>query len=379
MERWQLTYPQLLQKAGYETAVIGKWHLGDGPLYDPAGFDYWSILPGQGAYNNPEFIENGKRIIHKGHVTDIITNLSLSWLKQRKSDKPFCLLCHHKAAHRPWVPAPRHAHLYDDIEIPEPDTFNDDYSNRASVAAGATITISKDIVQKDVKVPIPTNLSDQDLKEWKYQSYIKDYLRCVAGIDESVSSLLAYLDAAGLAENTIVIYTSDQGFFLGDHGWYDKRFMYEESLRMPFIARFPREIPAGTVCSQMALNVDFAPTFLELAGLPIPTHMQGTSLRSLLQGKEPVQWRESMYYRYFMDDSAVNISPHYGVRTKQFKLIYYYGRYPSEWELFDLAKDPYEMNSVYHDREYADVVVRLKRELSELRKKLGDYSDPWVD
>jgi len=379
----QQTFPKLLQKAGYQTAIIGKWHLGQGGVSSPTGFDYWLVLPGQGLYHNPEMIEMGEKKVINGYVTDIITDYSIDWLKKRSKDKPFCLLCHHKAPHRSWEPDEKHAHLYEDVEIPTPETFNDDYKNRASAAAAATMRIERDLNKRDLKKDPPPNLSPEELKRWKYQRFIEDYLRCVASVDDNVGRLLDYLDEEGLTENTIVVYTSDQGFFLGEHGWFDKRFMYDESIRMPFLIRYPREIKPGTVSDRMVLNVDFAPTFLDYAGIPIPEEMQGRSFRRLLRGETPQDWQTSMYYRYWMHLAHHGVYAHYGVRTEQYKLIYYYAEAldatgaiddpkPPEWELFDLEKDPLEMNSVYNEPAYAGVVKELKAELDRLRKEVKD-------
>ena len=383
MDGRQLTFPKLLQKQGYQTAVIGKWHLGHGGIYDPTGFDYWNVLPGQGLYHDPEMFEMGEKKIFKGYVTDIITDFSLDWIRNRDKNRPFCLLCHHKAPHRQWEPDEKHARMYEDIDIPEPETFNDDYSNRARAAAEAKMRVDRDLNPGDLKQPVPQGLTPEEEKSWKYQRYIKDYLRCVASIDDNVGRLLNYLDEEGLTDNTIVIYTSDQGFFLGDHGWYDKRFMYEESLRMPFIIRYPKEIKPGTINENIMLNVDFAPTFLDYAGIDIPEQMQGTSFRPLLNSQVPEDWQTSMYYRYWMHLAHHYVYAHYGVRTLRYKLIYYYAdalgqpgavdepKEP-EWELFDLEKDPYEMNSVYNDPAYSDVVKELKAELRRLQEKVGD-------
>ena len=383
MDGRQLTFPKLLQKQGYQTAVIGKWHLGHGGVHDPTGFDYWNVLPGQGLYHNPEMIDAGGRKVVNGYVTDIITDMCLDWLGQRDRDRPFCLLYHHKAPHRSWEPDEKHARMYEDIDIPEPETFNDDYSNRAAAAAEARMRVDRDFNERDLKQPVPSGLSPEAEKSWKYQRYIKDYLRCVASVDDNVGRLLDYLDEEGLTENTIVIYTSDQGFFLGDHGWYDKRFMYEESLRMPFVIRYPREIKAGTVNDNMILNVDFPLTFLDYAGIDPPEEMQGTSFRRLLNGGTPEGWQTSMYYRYWMHLAHHNVYSHYGVRTLRHKLIYYYAdalgqegaiddSRPPEWELFDLEKDPCELNNVYHDPAYADTVTELKAELDRLQQQVGD-------
>ena len=381
------TYPKLLRASGYQTAMIGKWHLGQGPTHEPTGFDFWRVLPGQGLYHDPEMIDAQGRRVFKGYVTDLITDMSLEWLNNRDRDRPFCLMCHHKAPHRRWEPDEKHAHMYDGIDIPEPETFDDDYSNRASAAAAATMRIERDLGPDDLKVPVPEGLTPAEEKSWKYQRYIKDYLRVVASIDDNVGRLLDYLDEEGLTENTMVIYTSDQGFFLGDHGWYDKRFMYEESLRMPFIARYLRQVRPGTVNEDMILNVDFAPLFLDLAGIDVPEDWQGRSFRPLLQGQTPADWRTSLYYRYWMHKAHHNVYAHYGVRTLRFKLIYYYSdalgqlgaideTYEPEWELFDLEKDPFELNNVVDEPAYADTVQALKDELHRLQREVGDARYP---
>ena len=379
----QLTFPKLFQQAGYQTAMIGKWHLGHGGIHDPTGFDYWNVLPGQGLYHNPKMIEMGEEKVYQGYVTDIITDLCLDWLKARDTNRPFMLMYHHKAPHRAWEPDEKHAHMYENEDIPEPETFWDDYSNRASAAEAAKMRVDRDMNKTDLKELPPEGLSPEEDKKWKYQRYIKDYLRCVASIDDNVGRMLDYLDAEGLTDNTIVIYTSDQGFFLGDHGWYDKRFMYEESLRMPFIIRYPKEIKPGSINTDMILNTDFAPTFLDYAGIDIPETFQGSSMRPLLNGETPEDWQTSMYYRYWMHLTHHHVYAHYGVRTHRYKLIYYYAdglnqkgsiedTKEPEWELFDLEKDPYELNSVYDDPEYADIVRELKNELYRLQEKVQD-------
>ncbi len=381
------TFPKLLQRAGYQTAIFGKWHLGTGPDHCPTGFDDWAVLPGQGLYHDPEFIfkgpDGGTRRTVKGYVTDLITDMSLDWLKDRDRDRPFCLMYHHKAPHRKWEPDEKHADLYESEDIPEPDTLYDDYANRASAAAAATMRVGVHMDEKDLKCKKPEGLSDNEMRKWAYQRYIKDYLRVIASIDDNVGRVLDYLDAEGLTESTLVIYTSDQGFFLGDHGWYDKRFMYEESLRMPFILRYPPEVKAGSVNDDITLNVDFAPLFLDLAGMPIPEDFQGRSFRPLLHGQTPDDWQQSLYYRYWMHKAQHNVYAHYGVRTKRYKLIYYYSdalgqegaideSYEPEWELFDLEQDPCEMNNVYAHPDYQETVRKLKAELYRLQEKVGD-------
>jgi arylsulfatase A-like enzyme len=362
----QVTFPKLLQQAGYETAMIGKWHLKS----DPTGFDYWNILGGQGVYYDPAMIAMGKKTQHTGYVTDIITDHCLDWLKARSGDKPFLLMCHHKAPHRRWLPDEKHAQMYAGVDIPEPQTFNDDYTTRCDAARLQRMTVEHHLTPQDLKVAPPDGLEGQALKKWKYQRYVKDYLRCVASVDDNVGRLLDYLDQSGLAENTIVAYTSDQGFFLGDHGWYDKRFMYEESLRMPLLVRYPRAIKAGSVSEAMVLNVDFACTFLDFAGVDAPTEMQGRSLRPVLQGRTPDDWRTSMYYNYY-EPGVHMVRPHYGVRTARYKLMHFhYGM--DAWELYDLRQDPHELDNVYADPAYADVVKQLKAELKRLQDRYGD-------
>jgi arylsulfatase A-like enzyme len=393
------TFPKLLQEAGYQTAVYGKWHLGEGPRHEPAGFDDWAVVPGQGYYHNPTFIvpaEGGseKRTV-PGYATDIITDMTLDFIKNRDADRPFCVLYHHKAPHRPWYPDEKHAGLFLNEDIPEPETLFDDYSDRATAAAAAAMRVGVDMYVSDMKCELPDDMDEMERRRWGYQRYIKDYLRVIQSIDDNVGRVLDYLKESGLEDDTLVIYTSDQGFFLGDHGWYDKRFMYEESLRMPFILRYPREVTPGSVNDDLVMNVDFAPLFLDLAGLPIPSDMQGRSFRSIIQGSTPPDWREAIYYRYWMNKSDHNVAAHYGVRTHKYKLIYYYydgcgqvgadrglcagkrevlsieGLEP-EWELFDLEKDPCEMKNVVNDPDYAGVVLELKDVLHRLQKEVGD-------
>lgn len=389
----QWTVAKTLQEAGYHTGMIGKWHLQS----DPTGFDYWNVLTGQGLYHDPVFIEMGERKKINGYATDIITDISIDFLKNRPKDKPFFLMTHHKAPHREWSPDAKHAALFSDKTIPEPETLNDDYATRADAARTAIMRVDRDLTRGDLKLPPPpglrgTNLTEWKrgtdselevvengktnklsgaaLKKWKYQRYMKDYLACVASVDDNVGRLLAYLDQTGLATNTIVIYTSDQGFFLGDHGWFDKRFMYEESIRMPFLVRFPPTIKAGSVSDAMILNVDFAPTFLEFAGLPTPAEVQGRSIKPLLSGKTPEAWRKSWYYRYYHYPNEHGTEPHYGVRTERHKLIYFHRI--NQWELFDLQTDPRELKNIVSDSKNVALVKELKEELTELRKDLDD-------
>ena len=382
MDNRLTTYPKLMRKQGYETAIFGKWHLGQGPEHEPTGFDAWRVLPGQGLYHDPEMIDASGKRVWTGYATDLITDMSLEWLKGRNKSKPFCLMVHHKAPHRSWEPDEKHATMYQDEEILEPETFDDDYGNRSAAAAAAKMRMS-DLNDRDLKVPVPAGLTTRDEKSWRYQRYIKDYLRVIASVDDNVGRLLDYLEEAGLVEDTLVIYTSDQGFFLGDHGWFDKRFMYEESLRMPFVARLPREVKAGSVSDDIVLNVDFAPLFLDLAGITVPEEFQGQSFRPLLKGETPADWQQSLYYRYWMHGAHHNVYAHYGVRTKTHKLIYFYNdgcgqagvteeTFPPEWELFDLVKDPCEMKSVYGKAEYGGVQAELTDELHRLQEGVGD-------
>jgi len=389
-----------LQAAGYYTAIVGKWHLGS----DPTGFDHWNILPGQGAYHDPVFLEMGQRRQHRGYVTDLITDFTIDLLRKRPKDRPFLVMCHHKAPHREWSPDEKHARMYEDVEIPEPPTFHDRYEGRSAAAAEATMTIDRHLTRRDLKIPPPpdlkgpernrwlggvdlemtvpgkdgkpVSLSGEALRKWKYQRYIKDYLRCVASVDDNVGRLLDFLDAEGLSRDTIVVYTSDQGFFLGDHNWYDKRFMYEESIRMPFLVRGPGVGPAGSACGKIILNVDFAPTFLDLAGVKVPAEMQGRSFAPLLRGEVPADWRTSFYYRYYHYPGHHRVQMHYGVRTERYKLIHFHRL--DQWELYDLEKDPSETRNLYADPAHRDLVPRLKEELYRLKKELGD-EDQFVD
>jgi arylsulfatase A-like enzyme len=390
----QPTLAKYLQAAGYHTGMIGKWHLGS----DPTGFDYWNILPGQGVYHNPVLIEMGKQQKHTGYVTDLITDFSIEFLKNRPADKPFFLMCHHKAPHRAWQPDEKHAKQWANVDVPVPATFDDDYATRSPAAAEATMRIDRNLNRSDIKYPPPppglkgadlaewnrtvdaelevtvdgaaVRLSGAALKNWKYQRYMRDYLACVASVDDNVGRLLDFLDANKLAENTIVIYTSDQGFFLGDHDWFDKRFMYEESLRMPFLVRWPGSVAVGSTNDRMILNVDFAPTLLAAAGQAAPADMQGRSFLPLLRGESVANWRTSMYYRYYHYPQDHQVQPHYGVRTERHKLIYF--NKIDAWEMYDLATDSHELKNLYGDPAHADTVKRLKEEMVRLKNELKD-------
>ena len=362
----QPTLAKYLQKAGYHTGMIGKWHLGS----DPTGFDYWNILPGQGLYMNPAFLTPEGRKVHQGYCTDLITDFSIDFMDKRPKDKPFFLMCHHKAPHRPWQPDEKHAKKWENVQVPEPETFNDDYVGRSDAAREAAMRIDKHLTPTDVKREPPKGLSELELKKWKYQRYMRDYLACVESVDDNIGQLLEYLDKNGLTENTIVIYTSDQGFFLGDHNWFDKRFMYEESLRMPFLIRWPTVVKAGSVNNGMIINVDFAPTLLAAAGEKVPDDMQGHSFLPLLKGETPKGWQTSMYYRYYHYPMHHAVQPHLGVRTERYKLIYF--NKLDQWELFDLDKDPREVKNIYSDPSSAVIVKTLKEEMYRLKKELQD-------
>jgi len=406
----QVTFPKLLRKGGYQTAMIGKWHLKS----EPVGFDYWKVLPGQGNYYNPDFrTPEGKQRI-EGYVTDIVTDVSLEWLKNgRDKNKPFMLMTQHKAPHRAWLPGPEHLTMYDDVTIPEPATLFDDYSNRASGAAiqemeidrhmrfswdlkvvnGPTDSLGAKVWEQRKKRFTPeqleawnatynpknekflnSNLKGEELVRWKYQRYIKDYLRCIASVDDNIGRLLDYLAESGLAENTVVIYSSDQGFYLGEHGWFDKRWMYEESLHMPFIVKWPGVTKPGVVNTDMVQNIDFAETFLAMANLDIPREMQGKSLVPLLNGKTPENWRKSIYYHYYEYPGYHMVQKHNGIRTERYKLINYYEL--GEKELFDLKLDPSELKSVYNDPEYTETQIQLEQELAVLKSY---YHDNTID
>ncbi len=385
----QQTYPKILQDVGYQTAIVGKWHLRS----SPTGFDYWRVLIGQGPYYNPPIGSPSDTTVVEGYTTDIITDLTLDWLQnEREEDKPFMLMYQHKAPHRRWAPGPDHLDTYDDVVIPEPATLFDDYSTRSSAARDANMQIATNLTARDLKIVPPDNLTEEqlerwnasygpknealkkeglkgdELRAWKYQRYIKDYLRSVASVDDNIGRVLQYLDESGLAENTIVIYNSDQGWYLGEHGWYDKRWMYEESLRTPFIVRWPGVIEAGSRNSSFVSNVDFASTFLEIAGAETPEDIQGASILPILKKNEaPSSWRNSFYYHYYEYPGAHCVQRHYGVRTDRYKLIYFYNI--DAWELFDLQEDPDELNNIYSDPDNGELISVLKEELASLREQ----------
>jgi arylsulfatase A-like enzyme len=388
----QQTMPALLQGAGYTTAMIGKWHLRS----DPTGFDHWQVLVGQGPYYNPPIKSAAGITPHEGYTTEIITDLALDWLADgRDKDKPFLLMYQHKAPHRNWQPGPAQLGMFDGVTFDEPATLFDDWAGRNSGCLTQTMTVARHLTRADLKLDPPGNLTPAQRKawdawygpqnaafeaaelegdalvRWKYQRYMQDYLSSVAGVDRGVGRVLDWLDANDLAENTVVIYSADQGFYLGEHGWFDKRWMYDESLRMPLIVRWPGHIEPGSSNSRLVQNIDFAPTLLELAGVGRPPEpMHGVSLAPLLRGERPADWRASIYYHYYEFPGAHSVPRHYGVRTETHKLIHY--EQLDEWELFDLAADPDEMRSVYGLPEYAGVQAALEAELTRLGKFYGE-------
>jgi len=386
----QMTFPKMLKGAGYQTAIIGKWHL----ISEPTGFDHWHILPGQGVYYNPPMIRDGKRVQHSGYVTDLITDFSIDWLKNRDKTKPFLLMCQHKAPHRDWEPALRHLGHDKDRKYPEPDTLFDDYAGRGRAEREQDMTIAKTMTPGDLKLVAPPQLNAEQRKEWdayynprndeykkskldakdvvrwKYNRYLHDYLGCIKAVDEGVGKLLDYLDAEKLSENTIVVYCSDQGFYLGEHGWFDKRWIFEESLRTPMLIRWPNVAKPGTVCTDIVSTIDFAPTFLEAAGMAFPPGIHGQSLTPVLKGETPKDWRKSFYYHYYEYPGPHDVHKHYGVVTDQYKLVRFYELGTDSWELFDRKADPKELRSVYGQSEYATVQKELHAELDRLRKEL---------
>jgi len=409
----QRTFPKMLRAAGYQTAVIGKWHL----TSDPTGFDHWIVLPGQGQYYNPDFRTPQGRKRITGHATEITTDLAIEWLdEQRDPERPFLLMCQHKAPHRSWMPAPRELAMYRDDDIAEPPTLFDDYEGRTEATRHQEMEIDRHMYlhydnkveptaaeQKNLRGPdrgwknsLDRMTTDQrqawdaafsaeneafrreqptgrNLVRWKYQRYIKNYLRCVAGVDRSVGQLLDWLDEhPDVKANTIVIYSSDQGFYLGDHGWYDKRWMYEESFRMPLVVQWPDKIPAGRDVTKLAQNIDFAPTFLDLAGVPVPADMHGESLVPLLEGREPEDWREALYYHYYESHAVHMVPAHYGVRTERHKLIRYYEPQWDAWELYDLHEDPDELANLADSPAAAEVRRSLEKQLEQLRQRYQD-------
>ena len=412
----QQTFPKLLQKAGYQTAIYGKSHLKG----HPQGYDSWAVLPGQGLYYNPDMITENGQVTIEGYCTDIVTDMAVEFLKEKRDEKkPFMLMVQHKAPHRNWMPALRHLNLYDDIEIPEPATLFDDYKDNAPAARHQELEIDRhmhinydlflDLTPDFDELPIRTdksawrnmqrmtpeqvkawraaygpkdkafhdaNLTGKELVRWKYQRYAKNYLRSVKGVDESVETIQDTLAELDLDDNTIVIYSSDQGFYIGDHGWYDKRWMYEESLKMPLIVKWPGVTKPGSKTTKMVQNLDYAETFLDIARATIPDDMQGLSLVPLLKGENPMGWRRSIYYHYYEYPSVHMVPRHNGIRTNRYKLMHFYQF--DEWEFYDLKSDPDEYNNLYNNPEYQSLVKRMKNQLNQLEKKYEDDSDMTV-
>lgn len=387
------TFPEVLHEAGYRTGLFGKWHLGTSQEATPRGFDEWTIFPDQGEYHDPVMYgPEGRRRI-EGHATDITTGLALDFLdrgQREDPDRPFCLLVHHKAPHRPWIPLERHADLYPVGSIREPDTIWDDHASMSHAIQQVRMSLD-DLTETDVKEPVPAELEgDEHLRErssWKYQRYLHDYLATVQGVDDSVGTLTDWLDSHDKARDTLIVYTSDQGFFLGDHGWFDKRLMFDQSITMPFVARWPKQIEAGSVLDPMITNVDFAATLLDVCGIDpsaLPDQ-QGRSFLPLLRGQEIADWPRSVYYRYWEHDDPAHRAPaHYGVRTRRYTFVHYYNdglgapgtgshRMPPEDELYDRQVDPDELTNVAHDPAYTQVRGELEAELARLQDQVGDH------
>jgi arylsulfatase A-like enzyme len=403
----QETFPKLLHQAGYQTAMIGKWHL----VSNPTGFDFWNILPGQGDYYNPDFIDStGKKRV-EGYVTDLTTDKAINWLDNRNKSKPFCVLVWNKAPHRDWMPALKYLHEFDSLKIPVPATFFDDYKTRTRAAHEQKMEISKwlapnydlkenlgltkaterldsnwigifnrlndDEKKAFLEAYVPKNdafkkakLTGKELAIWKYERYIKDYLRTIQSVDDNVGRMMDYLKEKGLDKNTIVIYTSDQGFYLGEHGWFDKRFMYEQSFRTPLIVRWPAVIKPGNVNNDMVMNLDLGETLLDAAHVKIPDAMQGRSMLPIWEGKTPNDWRKYVYYHYYESGGEHNVAKHIGIRSDKYKLIYFYEN--NEWELYDLQKDPTEVNNIYNAPAYQQIQDSMKTELQTQMKKYKD-------
>ncbi|MBK6931580.1 MAG: sulfatase [Saprospirales bacterium] len=412
----QPTAPKILRQSGYQTAMIGKWHLKS----EPTGFDFWKILPGQGAYYNPDFLTAAGREKVEGYATTLITDFALQWLDRRDTSRPFFLMLHHKAPHRNWMPEEKYLHLFDEVTIPEPATLFDDYSSRSAAARQQEMRIADHMdLAYDLKVweappdgreswfrseteaflnsltpaqraailaayagenarLLRDSLRGEALVRWKYQRYIKDYLRCIQSVDDQVGRVLDYLEAHGLAQNTLIFYTSDQGFYLGEHGWYDKRFMYEESYRQPLLLRWPGVIPPGSVSDALVMNVDFVPTFLDVAGAPAPGDLQGVSLKPLISsGQTPAGWRDATYYHYYEYPAVHAVKRHYGLRTKRYKLLHFYFDIDA-WELYDLEKDPQELRNVYDDPAYFNIRFSLTRRLRQLQEYYGERPEDYL-
>lgn len=432
----QQTFPKILHENGYQTAMIGKWHLNSAPQ----GFDRWSILVGQGEYYSPDFIENGDTVRIPGYVTDIITDKAVDFIKSRDKSRPFAMLYYHKAPHRNWMPAQRHLGMNEDKVYPEPPTLLDDYAGRGQAAREQEMEISRHMwPQWDLKIVSPEDMdgveklastgnvnvddvkrandsansirqfkgaydrmtpeeksrwnrayapriaqwnemkdkaAQEEITRWKYQQYMKDYCAVITAVDENVGRLLDCLEKEGVLDNTIIIYTSDQGFFLGEHGWFDKRFMYEECFRTPLLVRYPPKVKAGSRTDALSMNIDLAPTLIDLAGIDVPEDIQGRSLRPVLEneGGTPEGWRDAVYYHYYEYPSWHSVKRHYGIRTDRFKLMHFYNDI-DQWEMYDLENDPSEMRNIHDAPEYAPVREDLHRRLDSLQRACGD-TDP---
>ena len=404
----QQTFPKILRENGYQTAVIGKWHLES----LPTGFDYWEVVPGQGDYFNPDFITmNNDTVVRKGYITNLITDMSIDWMENRRNkEKPFCLFIHHKAIHRNWLPEIKNLALYEDKTFPLPDNFYDDYKGRPA-AASQEMSIFKDMdLIYDLKMlkegkdsplkerylsyieridaddrkafdtfyaPIIEDFYKRDLKgkelaEWKYQRYMRDYAKVVKSLDDNVGRVLDYLKEKDMLDNTLVVYTSDQGFYMGEHGWFDKRFMYEESMHTPLIMHLPKGLDARGDITELVQNIDYGPTILDLAGISLPEDMHGISMLPLLKGEHPVNWRKALYYHFYEYPAEHMVKRHYGVRTERYKLIHFYNDI-DVWELYDLKNDPAEMYNIYGQPGTEEVTAELKTTLLDLQQQ---YNDP---
>lgn len=397
----QVTFPKLLQQVGYQTAMVGKWHLRS----NPTGFDYWNILPGQGQYYNPDFNEMGNKKRYEGYCTDITTDLALNWLDKRDKSKPFCLLLHHKAPHRTWQPDTLYFDEFKDKTYPVPETFFDDYKGRRAAdeqkmsIREADMDIQYDLKMEDdqgriqsrfprmhhasrmndeqkrawevhykpiTKDFLEAHLEGDALSLWKYQRYMRDYLSCIRSVDDNVGRVLDYLELNGLMDNTLVVYTSDQGFYMGEHGWFDKRFMYEQSLRTPLLMHLPKGYPAQGKITQLVQNIDYAPTFLDLAGMSIPKEIQGVSLKPIFLNQKDLIWRNAIYYHYYEYPNEHAVKRHYGIRTDRYKLIHFYFDI-DKWEFFDLKEDPDEMHNLIYSDKYTSLIDSLRTELTKLQ------------
>lgn len=407
-------FSELLRERGYSTAVVGKWHM----QCEPKGFDFYRLLNNQGDYYNPAFRSHdsdGKYVREQGYATELITDHAIEFLEGRDPDRPFCLLVHHKAPHRNWMPEPKYYDLFEDVEFPLPDNFHDDYSTRTTAAHAQRMSIARDMeLVYDLKVEelkgrdgyrpepnsywdaayagltpeqqaawrdayrpkneafIEAELAGDELLEWKYQRYMRDYLKVVKSLDDNVGRVLDYLEEKGLLDNTLVVYTSDQGFYMGEHGWFDKRFMYEESFHTPLIMRLPKGMERRGDITEMVQNIDYAPTFLEIAGVEIPSDIQGVSLLPLLKGEKPGNWRNALYYHFYEYPAEHSVKRHYGVRDGRYKLIHFYNDI-DQWELYDLDADPTEMHNIYGTEGTDSITAVMKNKLKDLQEQ---YDDP---